>query len=170
MVENLQPLLEYTTSSAEATTNLQKKIEDDLWKRLMKLRAARDLRTRSNAAVAARCREVCEAMEHFRATNREGGNESPPPLRPAGVQKPQPATEMVRALEEQVTGQNRGSRVFGVPLNCAYSDLASLWTAVQNTEIASLGGDDAEYAVAAKVFAYPHKIFSVWVFLMCITK
>ena len=106
-METLQPAIEYSVSTDEETKNLQKKIEDDVWKKMMKERSHRDLRTKSNAALASKCRELCGAMEHFKQCNRDGGNEAPAPLKTVGAQRPGPATQMVRDLEEQVSQQNR---------------------------------------------------------------
>lgn len=71
---------------------------------------------------------------------------------------------------EDEFGGNRGHRVYGAPLNCGYEDVGQIWQRVQNTDIVALGDDDAEYAVAVRVFPYPHRVFSIWVFLVCVTK
>ena len=71
---------------------------------------------------------------------------------------------------EQQFGTKPGTQVYGVPINMPYCDNDQIWQQVVNTDIVKLGDDDAEYSVAVKVFPYLQRVFSIWIFLCCVTK
>ncbi|CAD7928568.1 unnamed protein product [Amoebophrya sp. A120] len=170
-IETLQPALRYEPPNVSRAKALQAQLEDDIWKRFLRERAGRNLRTRSNAAIAGKCREMLETLEQFKQTRREGGNEAPPPLRAANevpVKKPDVDAFFLK-LEEEFGG-HRGMRVYGVPLNLGMSDFGQVWQAVTNTDLLALGSDDAEFSMAVRVFPYSQRICSIWIFLVCVTQ
>lgn len=83
LIETLQPPLRYDPPDLAKSKNLQGTIEDEIWKRFLRARAEVNLRTRSNAAIAGKCRDMLDALELFKNTKREGGNEATAPLRMA---------------------------------------------------------------------------------------
>ena len=60
-------------------------------------------------------------------------------------------------------------RVFGLPLNFATADINAIWQQLYNSKMVFLGDDEAEYSVAVRVYPYPNRVFSIWVFLVCVS-
>jgi hypothetical protein len=183
-VDSLQPdISDYEPPKTEKAKRMESKLEDDIWRRLLKARSSGQIngvnyKTRSNAAIAARCRELLEKLELYKVHTRDGGNDAPYPLNSLGKNSPNQIRPPVnkdqiksefQKLEEEFGGQ-RGWRVYGVPVNMYSSDADRIWEHLRNTDIVSLGDDESEYSVAVRVFAQPHKIFSIWVFLVCVCK
>lgn len=59
-----------------------------------------------------------------------------------------------------------GRRVSGFPLNFTFSDLPSVVEAVRATEAHTVDDERAEFAIAARAFAYPCAVVSVWVYVV----
>ncbi|CAD7925437.1 unnamed protein product [Amoebophrya sp. A25] len=171
VIETLQPPLAYDAPNHDRAKKLQSHLENDIWQKFLRLRSQGGLRTRSNAAIAGRCREMLERLEHFRMSRREGGNEAPAPLKSTNDPpvRRQDVDRFLYDLEEEFGG-HRGLRVYGVPLNMGMSDLSHAWQAVENTNLVALGNDDAEFSFAVRAFAYSHRVFSIWLFLVCVTE
>ena len=121
--------------------------------------------------MGSRSRQLLDLFEQCKLVQRDGGAETPHPLK---CNDPLPVSshvvkEAMRQLEMEFGG--RGStRVYGVPLNMGYCDVEAVWKAVENTDIVALGDDDADYCAAVRVFPYAHRVYSIWVFLVCITR
>jgi hypothetical protein len=66
-------------------------------------------------------------------------------------------------LPESIT---RGRRVFGFALHVPFTGMENLMERIKATGIHRNRSPCVEYAVAAKVFAYPGGVLSVWMFVL----
>ena len=60
--------------------------------------------------------------------------------------------------------------VHGVPLNVPFTDLKDLALSVKATHVHENEDENARFALAVRVFAYPNEVFSVWVYVISIVR
>ena len=59
--------------------------------------------------------------------------------------------------------------IHGVPINVPFTDLTDLAFTLESTHVHENEDENVRFALAVKVFAYPNRIFSVWVYAISIT-
>jgi len=186
----LQEPLVYEPADVTKATEQQTRLQDYLWQQIYQTRSQMNaegggLKTRSNAALSRRLYDMCDALEKHSCTNRmgddrgvpwplgrrnDGGGQGRHNMGPSLWFTSEMLEEHCRRYMDEFSAQYRGYQVYGVPLNCGYSSFYSIWRRLKNTHVVSMGEADSEYSLGVRIFAYPHKIFSIWVMLVCATR
>mmetsp|Transcript_11169 Transcript_11169/g.24090 ORF Transcript_11169/g.24090 Transcript_11169/m.24090 type:complete len:293 (+) Transcript_11169:38-916(+) len=114
---------------------------------------------------------VLEELEEFKRAQRVTGAESC--IGHLGVPRvAAPTSDAIQACCDSVRNLLgwHSFEVTGVPMHFAYTDFDAIWQAVRNSNILTVGENRAKYVCAVRVFPYPAKVLSVWVFIVCAAK
>ena len=69
----------------------------------------------------------------------------------------------------RLTTLSATKHLHGVPINVPFTDLNELSMTLKSTHVHENEDENVRFALAVRVFAYPNRIFSVWVFAISIT-
>lgn len=60
-------------------------------------------------------------------------------------------------------------QIYGVPINVPFTDLSELSMTLKSTHVHENEEENVRFALAVRVFPYPNRIYSVWVYAVSIT-
>mmetsp|Transcript_34609 Transcript_34609/g.99660 ORF Transcript_34609/g.99660 Transcript_34609/m.99660 type:complete len:109 (-) Transcript_34609:1171-1497(-) len=58
--------------------------------------------------------------------------------------------------------------ITGMPIHTTYTDFTDLWDRILNTKVLDSGDESTPFALAVRVFAYPGRLYSVWLLVACL--
>lgn len=167
--------LVYEAADDHNARSLENKIEQRLEDEIRECRAMGEhgglqQATAFNRHLGDRLIDLLDDLERVSHCSRRHGNESVFPLR---SDVPQPVSfQAIEAKMHQIeqafqTASGRGHCVYGLPFHQPYTDFSDIWAAVRDSRVLELGDEKSEYALKVRVFAYPSRVLSVWIFIAC---
>eukprot|EP00397_Hematodinium_sp_SG-2012_P001753 GEMP01001758.1.p1 GENE.GEMP01001758.1~~GEMP01001758.1.p1 ORF type:complete len:1435 (+),score=366.11 GEMP01001758.1:56-4360(+) len=166
----------YTNPDKDTAESTAQRLEDYLWQKIYHVRGNMQRKTRSNASMRRKLADVCGILETYKMAHRDGAADAPMPLkeRPSDhidlSSSSMLEAHIQRIMDEFHHGIYRGYHVYGVPLNFPLCGFDILWRKVANTNLMAMGDDDAEYSLGVRVFPYPNRTYSIWVFIVCASR
>lgn len=174
----MQTPLIYKAADESKANALESRLRDQIETKLVGHRSSGEgglpqMTTYFNHTLERLLRDICDQLEKYSNCHRNGGTEAIAPLRPV-ARAPVTFNDLMtymRRVEEQNQGTVLQERsMYGIPINLPYTDFNDLWQAVLATGIVEMGQENSEYAIGLRVYAYPSRVMSIWIFIACTAK
>jgi len=136
--------LTYTPAPTKFISYLEGEVTEQLQRSMRRWRAKNGT-TRFNKIVGRKLRSVLESLEESKLAGSRNAD-----------------SFHLNALKDTTVS----NKVFGFPLNSAFTEVDAVLKSVKNTDIHNISGDNVSFALAVLVAPYTDKVFSIWVYVV----